>query len=96
MEHYFYAVDPDHPLREGAALREDQGAHVTAEALSSPGVHLLHPKEGSVTPHLTREALKRGVALLLGTVGQITVLVPDERAEAPLMVPKETMEMRDT
>lgn len=103
---YFYAVDRDHPLREDGALREDQGAHVTAGALSSRGVHLCHRREGSAMPHQMREAHRREEALPLVTVGWIIVLVPKARAgagagaraeaEALLMMLIGTMETGDT
>lgn len=75
-------VDLDHPLREDGVLKEDQGAHMTAGALSSRGVHLHHPRVGNATPHLMREAHRRGVAHLLVTVDRTIVLVPKERAAA--------------
>ena len=96
-------VDQDHLLREDGVLREDQGAHVTAGALSSRGVHLRR-REGSAMPHQMREAHGTEEAVPLVTVGWIIVLVPKARAgaraeaeaKALLMMQRETTETGDT
>lgn len=69
-------------------LREGQGAPVTAVALSVIGVHQHPPEDESGMGHLMTEARERGVARLHGTVGLITVLVLEERAEVQLMMLK--------
>lgn len=72
-------------------MKENQGAPVTAGALSVTGVHRHPPEAGSEMEHLMREAHKRGVAHRHGgTVDLIIVLVLlEERAEVQLMMLKE-------